>query len=110
MWRHEHRHYNVRAFGSDATAVFVAFLAVVSGVMGLCVWLLGDYLAMEMMVGIAFVIGLIVAGVYGVRMARRNEIVGLEQARERQKNKEVETQKQIDAMQRKNSRVPKVKQ
>ena len=99
----------MRAFGSDATAVFVAFLAVTAGVMGVCVWLLDGLLTLEQMSGVAFVAGLIVASVYGVRMARQREQKVLNAARERQRNKEAQTQKQIDAMQRGNSKIPEVK-
>ncbi len=89
--------------------MFVVFLAIVCGVMALEVWLFDAYLTMGPMVGIAFVSGLVVSGVYGVRMAIHNKKRMLDAARDQRENRDAETQKQIDAMQRANSRIPKVK-
>ena len=108
---HRDRHYNVnvRGLGSDFTAAVIAFLAVVCGVMGGCVWLLDGYLTMEQMIGVAFATGLVVSVFYAARMAKINKMRALEAAREKSNAKEAETQKQIDAMLRGNSRIPKVK-
>lgn len=103
-----HNTVNTRALGGDAMTVFIMFLAVVFAVMALGVWLFKAYLTMEQMIGIAFVTGLVVSGIYGVRMAKNNVQRTQDIALEKRRNKEAETQKQIDAMLRGNSDIPKV--
>ena len=100
---------NTRALGGDAMAVAIMFLAVVCAVMAIGVWQFEAYLTMEQMIGIAFATGLVVSGIYGVRMAKRNEKRAQDAALEKRRNKDAETQKQIDAMQRGNSKIPEVK-